>query len=227
VPERAEDQTVQSVNVGQDAIGFHVEGGFAPGEIARALWFHCIDPGESGDGTLVCDGRRVWAELSDGAKRAFSKRIKYALTIDEHAVPFGRTLANWKRVLEKTPSVARVELVDEARLAVWVVRDATLAVDGELAFANHIVEFWTCPPSHADSAFPTYEDDTPLPRAAVNEAVAVTGRLSRLIAWQIGDVALIDNWRVLHGRPGLRSEHRKVNLRLAKHLLTSPRAAPG
>ena len=66
-----EGKVAQKVDAGTDAVGLHIENGNSP--FAPDLtWFYCRTAASAGSQTTVCDGYRVWDELSPTARDAFA-----------------------------------------------------------------------------------------------------------------------------------------------------------
>jgi hypothetical protein len=148
------------------------------------------------------------------ARDCEAKGLRYSNVMpaaNDHASGMGRS---WQSTLKaQTPAEA------EARLAglgySWTWQDdgclrATTPVlkavydlgDGRKSFFNQLIAaFCGWKDSRNDPAKAiTLGDGTPLDRDAVMTAVALAEELAFDVPWQQGDVALVDNYVVMHGR---------------------------
>jgi hypothetical protein len=74
--------------------------------------------------------------------------------------------------------------------------------DGRRSFFNQLIAAyrgWKDPRNDPSRAI-SFGDGTPLDRDAVAQAIALADELAFDIPWRQGDVALVDNFRVMHGR---------------------------
>lgn len=213
-------EVAQKVDSGHDPIGLHVENGatpFAP----DLLWFHCVKAAASGSQTTVCDGYRVWDALSDRARQVFTAQpISYARTVPARL---------WKRLAAvlagdgREPQDTTVEdLYKQANPGADI--EFTELPDGGLhyryrVYAAHPTK-WSDRMAWANSLLgPSYNYEAPVIRFADGTAIpdevtaeyqAVTQRLTEEIAWQDGDIVLIDNSRVMHGRRAITDPDRTI-----------------
>ena len=202
-------KNVQKVDAGFDAIGLHCENAVAPAP-PEYVWFYCERAARSGSQTTVCDGARVWDKLSQETRSLFSAhRIKYARTFAPAA---------WKRwVAVEHPKVKNESEVTEAHLIELVSRfegqkvqplgDGRVYTEfcvpaihktaaGHWAFANSLLG----PSYNYEAPRIMTDDDRPIPESVWADVRAVTESLTEDIDWRDGDIALIDNTRVMHGR---------------------------
>jgi alpha-ketoglutarate-dependent taurine dioxygenase len=202
-------KNVQKVDAGFDAIGLHCENAVAPGA-PEYVWFYCERAARTGSQTTVCDGARVWEKLSEDTRALFSgHRIKYARTFAPAA---------WKRwVAVEHPRVKNENDVTEEHLLELVSRfegqkvqplgDGRVYTEfcvpaiykttsGRWAFANSLLG----PSYNYEAPRITTDDDHPIPDAVWADLRKVTEEITEDIDWRDGDVVLIDNTRVMHGR---------------------------
>ncbi|XXX78178.1 TauD/TfdA family dioxygenase [Sorangium sp. So ce134] len=210
----------QKVDAGVDAIGLHCENGnspFAP----HLCWFFCERAAAIGSETTVCDGHRVWDALTPAARRAFLDRdIVYSRHVEA---------AKWKSFvfhsLQGKKALEEITLDDLLSLADARPGTTIRACDGgsiyyeyqvpaarrtlfsdRIAFANSILG----PSYNYEKPRITFADREEIPPALLGEVVRVTEAMTVDIAWQNGDVLLIDNTRVMHGRRAIVDPRRTI-----------------
>ncbi len=71
-------------------------------------------------------------------------------------------------------------------------------VDGRKVFFNQLIAAFRGWKDASKSV--TFGDDSPIPLDSMNLAIELADELSFDLAWQAGDVAIIDNFLVMHGR---------------------------
>lgn len=210
-----EDDAIQTAEIGFQAIGLHSEMAYTPVR-PDLLVFSCEVPAASGGETLVGDGCAVWSALSPSARALLaSHRLRYHNVVRRPA---------WERMFGTGDPRRVVE-----RLAAVPDCTVTFADDGTLV-ATHLQ--WAVVdgprgPAYADSLhrFPTLEpdafvfglkktwvelEDGPLPTELHTEVHDACARCAREIGWHAGDVVVLDNWSVLHGRTAFRDPGRRI-----------------
>lgn len=210
-----------------EEIALHNENSYAtswPGE----LLFCCLVPAESGGATPLADVRRVLARLPDSLLREFERRGWMLIRNygDGFGLPWQEAFAS-----ERESDVARYcEAADVAcewlpggRLRTRQVRPALARHPrtGERLWFNH-VRFWH-PSSLApetremlteelgDDGLPydvRYGDGGAIPDAVVAEIAAAYEVEKEALPWGGGDVFLVDNMLVAHGREPFTGERR-------------------
>ncbi|UXY17142.1 TauD/TfdA family dioxygenase [Chitiniphilus purpureus] len=210
----------QKVDAGYDALGLHCENGNSP-FMPHLCWFYCEKAPKLGSQTTVCDGYRVWDRLSPQSQKAFLEQdIVYNRNVEE---------AKWKRfvfhMLQQAKPLEDIRLDD----LIALVNDPeqtritdngdgsihyafrTAAVHPTLfserpAFANSILG----PSYHYEKPVITFADESPLTAELLEEIASVSESVTDNLDWQDGDVALIDNTRVMHGRRAIVDPDRSI-----------------
>ncbi|GGL60663.1 protein AmbD [Streptomyces fumigatiscleroticus] len=221
-------EIAQKVDAGTAAMGPHLENGNGPFG-PDLIWFLCEKAAARGSQTTVCDGYRVWDRMGQRARELFTAQdIVYSRMVEE---------AKWKAFahhqMEDPEGLEDITVADIRDLVSDVL---TLDDDGSIAYsyrtaAAHPTLFgdrlsWANSifgPS-CDSATPrvTFADGTELPAWLKNELRTLTEEVTEELQWQDGDVALIDNTRVMHGRREIVDTDRtiyKAQSYLGRHLL--------
>ncbi|GMN02141.1 TauD/TfdA family dioxygenase [Erythrobacter sp. MTPC3] len=182
------------------------------------LFFYCEIAPDSGGATPLCRSDWVLAELEKHAPgfvtRAEKEGVRYTNVMpgcDDAGSGQGRS---WRSTL----SVSTREEA-EARLTVlgysweWQTDDSLRATtpalpairtisDGRRTFFNQLIAAfrgWADSRNDPNRAI-TFGDGSPITAGDMAPAIAVADELTEDLAWQAGDVALVDNFLVMHGR---------------------------
>ncbi len=209
----------QLVDSGTDAIGLHIENGATPYP-PDLLWFHCVTAARSGSQTTVCDGRRVWERLDEPTRRLFfDNPIVFARSVSEEQ---WRQFTAFSLGDGRRPS--EVTLDDLRHLAGLGHATITPLADGAVHYRFETraarPSRWSEEPVWANSLFgPSYNYEAPqirfadgrdIPQDVLDELARITEEVTEEIAWQDGDVVLIDNSRVMHGRRAITDSRRMI-----------------
>ncbi|MAY89085.1 MAG: hypothetical protein CML02_20470 [Pseudooceanicola sp.] len=213
------DANSQKVDAGIGPIGLHTENGNTP-VCPDIVAFYSPVAAVEGSQTTVCDGREVFGAMSDAQKARWQRDLIVERYLPEHL---------WKRYLaNEHPAISHPEEVTPEhveqfraaipnqefdmledgginyRLTVAPVRGSALS--GGQGFANAVLG-----PSH-NYAPPRYrfggadivnEDE-------VEEIRALAETCTHEINWQDGDIAVLDNTRVMHGRRAIVDTNRQL-----------------
>ncbi|MFJ2579537.1 TauD/TfdA family dioxygenase [Kitasatospora aureofaciens] len=214
-------EVAQKVDAGTAAVGLHLENGNSPFG-PDLTWFFCEKAAAQGSQTTVCDGYRVWDAASPEAREQFGQDIVYSRRVEED---------KWKAFVfhhlagRKEPKDITF---DDMRALVAGKEDSTtitLNPDGSMAYAFRTPAARTTlfgeRLSWANSIFgPSYNYEAPritfaqdgeeLPTALLDEMRTLTEKITEDLAWEDGDVALIDNTRVMHGRRAILDTDRTI-----------------
>lgn len=219
-PARAmsEDNT-QMVDAGLGPIGLHIENGNTP-VCPDVVLFYSERAAFEGSQTTICDGRAVAKRFGAALRARWSRPLTVRRRLPEIL---------WKRYLaNEHPAISRPEEVREEHilqfqaaipnqsfslnddgsldygLMISPIRASTLS--GGAGFANAILG-----PSHNYEP-PTYsfEDGEDVGRDEIEVIRTFAEDCTHEINWQDGDVAVIDNTRVMHGRRAIVDPERSL-----------------
>jgi alpha-ketoglutarate-dependent taurine dioxygenase len=206
----------------------------------RLLWFYCERPAAQGGETTLADGEEVFAALSPRAQDLFTgTRISYRRHLPDGLwqQAFQTTdLAEVERYCREhdtrmthDPTTGGVSTEHLA----WAVIPGR--GDRRDTFINNVVSLYLgelslkrgtaaetirglSGGSLSGPSFPIVvrmEGGAPVPGAVIKEILAINQRCAVALPWSAGDVVMVDNTRVLHGRLAYSGE-RNVYVRLGE-----------
>jgi alpha-ketoglutarate-dependent taurine dioxygenase len=218
--------TAQKVDAGYDAVGLHCENGNSP-FWPDLCWFYCETAPQQGSQTTVCDGKLVYEEMSDALREAFGAQdIVYARRVDAarwktyvfHALASrGRPLARADDAsfddllaLLEQPGTAQVVPNEDGsihyRFRTPAIRASRINPRETRNFANSIFG----PSNHYEKPLITFADGSAIPAPLLQQTESLCERFTTEIGWHTGDIVLIDNTRVMHGRRAIEDRSRSI-----------------
>jgi len=187
---------------------------FYPGK----LFFSCMIAPETGGATPICRSDIVFEQLAKSEPElvaALRKHgVRYSNTMPAKDDPNSGQGRSWRSTLSRdTKEAAETRLNELGYDYVWNA-DETLRVtspalpairelpDGSESFFNQLIAaFRGWKDSRNDpSKSVTLGNGEPLDVRALQTAIHIADEVSYDLNWQAGDVALLDNYRVMHGR---------------------------
>lgn len=194
------------------------------------LFFFCKTAAQQGGATPICRSDQLYAALrrSDPelAQMFFDKGLKYTTHMpaeDDHDSGQGRS---WKSTLSvETAKQAEEKLAELGYSWEWQNDGSLRAVtpvlpavrtleDGTEVFYNQLVAAymgWAGVRENPSSAI-TFGDDSDIPVAGLQKIVELSADFTFDLAWQDGDVALIDNKMTMHGRRPFTGDRKRMVL---------------
>jgi alpha-ketoglutarate-dependent taurine dioxygenase len=213
-------RAAQKVDSGDQAIGLHIENGATP-FIPDLLWFYSVKAAGSGSQTTVCDGLRVWEKLSPETREAFtSLPVSYTRDVPQELwQKFAAYCANDGRDPEEMTISDLYNLSnDYGTVKFHEIDDGGIRYEFSIYAARKVRGGSRI--SWANSIFgPSYNYDEPdirladghsIPETVLQECREVSDSVTEEINWQDGDVVLIDNSRVMHGRRAITDPDRTI-----------------
>jgi alpha-ketoglutarate-dependent taurine dioxygenase len=187
------------------------------------LYFSCLVAAESGGATPICDGRGLLADLEPRVRERFAARGVAYHQFLHGGYGFGKS---WQDTFETSDRGAVEEFLREARAEVgWAADDQlrvvlrrpgvrTHPVSGEEVWFNQADQWHpsNLPPEEAEVLLSVIRDEEDLPHRAtygdgspispedLASVRAAAGRHRLAVPWRAGDLMIIDNMLVLHGR---------------------------
>lgn len=213
------DESTQKVDAGLGPIGLHIENGNTP-VCPDIVAFYSTRAAFEGSQTTICDGRHVFEAFSKPQKARWSQRMMVTRTLPE--VLWKRYLANEHPAISRPEEVTHAHILQfkaaipdqdftlnedgslEYRIKVSPVRASSLS--GGLGFANAVLG-----PSHNyEPPVYTLDDGTIVSPEEIKDLRDIAEACTLEINWQDGDVAIIDNTRVMHGRRAIKDQNRQL-----------------
>ena len=191
------------------------------------LFFFCEQPANGGGATPICRSdwllERLHKVVPNFVDDCANKGVRYSQTMpaqDDLASGQGRSWRSTLSADDKT--AAETKLAQLGYTWRWQADDALSVTtpilpavrelaDGSRSFFNQLIAaFFGWQDSRNDGRRAiTLGDGSALDAVAMQSAVALAEELTVDLQWQLGDVALVDNLRVMHGRRPFQGE-RKV-----------------
>ncbi len=213
------DANTQKVDAGTGPVGLHTENGNTP-VCPDIVAFYSPVAAFEGSQTTICDGRSVLGSLNDAQRARWQK----PMTVERY---LPETL--WKRYLaNEHPAISDPEQVTDQHIEDFrnaipnqdfdrmddggIVYRLTLnpvrasVVSGGEGFANAVLG-----PSH-NYAPPRYSfgPDDPISAEEIEDLRAIAETHTHEINWQDGDIAVLDNTRIMHGRRAIIDDNRQL-----------------
>lgn len=213
-------KNVQLVDSGTNEIGLHCDNGTTP-LVPNVVWFFCERAATSGSQTTLCDGIEVWKALSAKAKiLLLAKPIRFSRNVPREL--WVKYVKHHFSHLASTDEISQ-EMLDGVFGSI-LGAVARINPDGSLflsqaVFAAHPT-FWKSDIAFANSIFtPSHNYEAPqisfdngqlIPEWLLEECREKSVELTTEIPWKSGDIILIDNTRVMHGRRKITDANRKL-----------------
>lgn len=214
------ESNVQKVDAGTAPIGLHTENSNTPFP-PDLVFFYCRKAASNGSQTTLCDGQVVWRFLSDDTRSLFrDHQLRISRNISEphwkEYVAFETeglnsadevTMEHFEAFRHRVPN-QKIELQDD--MSIFYSLDAPGArkslVSKQWAFANSIMG----PSYNYEKPLITFDNDQAISDEILEEIRVVTEAVTKEVQWQDGDVVMIDNTRVMHGRREITDTNREL-----------------
>lgn len=202
----------QKVDAGTHAIGLHIENGNTPMPPDVIAFFSELSA-KKGSQTTICDGHAVYQALSPELKTTFSQPMRisrylpqaiwqnYVATATSRADADQISLDDLDKFITATTSKTLTHHVEPQAdggvryvLQIPAIREDNLS--GQLAFANTLLG----PSFNYEKPEFTLANGQGVDDALIDELTQLCEKYTQDIAWQNGDVVILDNKRIMHGR---------------------------
>lgn len=206
------DNTILSVNDYQFDIKLHGEMYYQK-KMPLMLWFFCAHPASEHGETTVCDGRQFFEALSVELKSLFmNKKLKFTVQMNKE---------EWQKKYKTEDLNELKKNCYQNYTNLYIYPNESIRIE------------YVCPaiiPSRCgkyqvfiNSLLPTmqlnpqilkFEDDSEIPAEVMVELNEIAEALTTNIAWQKGDILMVDNTRIMHGRRAFTDAKRDIYIRL-------------
>jgi len=182
------------------------------------LFFYCEQAAESGGATPLCRSdilfQKMEAEIPEFAKACEEKGLLYTNIMPAENDPNSGMGRSWQSTFRaETKEEAESRLLELGYTWEWledgclkattpVLPAVRVLPDGRKTFYNQLIaafKGWKDSRNDPSKAI-TLGDGTPLDKEAVLKAADLAEEITFDVPWQSGDVALVDNYLVMHGR---------------------------
>ncbi len=213
------EENTQKVDAGLGPIGLHIENGNTP-VCPDIVTFFAARAAFEGSQTTICDGRDVWNGMSEVQKKRWgqpmtvSRRLPEALwkryLANEHPALSSPEEVTQEHILQFKAAVPNqdFELHDDGSLTYMLTLQPVRpsALSGGQGFANAVLG-----PSHNYEP-PVYQlaDGSIVSTEEIEELRDLAEDFTTEINWQDGDIAVLDNTRLMHGRRAIKDEDRQL-----------------
>ncbi len=184
------------------------------------LWFYCEHPPVSQGETTVCDGIQLYDRLGDTTRQLFDrKRIKYVRRYpdsDWQKIYQTEDLAEVGRLCQERETEFFLDPNDGSVVTSFVTTAYTHDVySGRRAFVNNILPVMVQQSRGNQHSKVFLDDDSPIPEGVLAEISESAEALTINVAWQQGDLVMINNTRCMHGRRQFDDTQREIYVRMA------------
>ncbi|MEV4170449.1 TauD/TfdA family dioxygenase [Nonomuraea sp. NPDC049709] len=203
---------------GGEALGFHAEDSYNPYR-PDAIWFLCLFEGSDGGApTGAVDGVRLLNELSP-RWREFCRAN--TLRFERHwgeetwrTAAGGATAGEVGQVLDSLPGFSHQFLPDGTLYTCCETPIVVRTPNGDDSFSNTMLQAMT------EQTFygMTLGDGTPVPRELLEIVERWAFEHEIEIGWSAGEVAVIDNYRMMHRRAEYHGKDRDLRARHCENL---------
>lgn len=207
-----EDATLLSVNDFKDEIKLHGEMYYQQ-NIPLLLWFFCAHPALKNGETTVCDGRQFFNELSSSTKELFSKKkLKYVGHFNKK---------DWQKRYKTDDLSVVKQICISNNTQIQINEDESI----DLQYICPAIHKSRCgkyqvfinsllPAKHIAPRSVFFDDNSEIPDDFISELNKIADKITTEISWQKGDILMVDNTRIMHGRRAFVDNQRDIYLRL-------------
>ena len=178
----------------------HSEASYSP-SWPEIIWFFCVKPPKKSGWTTICDGKKIYQDLSIKTKKFFlSHPITYKMDI-----PFSKNSIKKKpkKIRDWFVNVVGVKKskIDMNNKSIFIELErygvSQLRSSQEYAFSNHLQIILERDPQLLSWKI---NNKNKLPSQILSELKKTCLKNMYKIKWEKGDLCMIDNRRFMHGR---------------------------
>lgn len=198
------------------------------------LWFFCENPPSEAGETTLCSGAELYRRLGEPEREFFRRhRLKYIrrLTGDEWRLAFQMEdpegLRRWcdeneSTIAENPDGSVTIEYVspavrrDPAADAEVFINSLLIVHSAEQALRAGFAAKLSGLPREDSPLVVRTEEGEELPADLVERVGRVGKDLTAKVAWEKGDVLMVDNRRIMHGRRSCHDRGRRIYVRMGE-----------
>ena len=190
---------VRDVDLGNDAHTLHSEASYSASAWPEIIWFFCNIAPQKNGATILCDGQKLWKNLSSDTKTFFlAEPLSFDLEITFGKPRKGRGKQIWMSNTTGTKGFINWETGSfEFMQLMYAVNESRSGK--ELCFANHLLAELGKDPQIKNKFMKTMSGEK-VPDQFVDEVKQKSSELTFEQYWQDHDLIMIDNKRFMHGR---------------------------
>lgn len=188
------------------------------------VWFYCRRPAAAKGETTICDGSKIFANLHAAHQQLLEqKKLKYLRRYREE---------EWQKIYQADDIDEAAEFARSGGISVEIDRQEkvlhtqyicpaviTSRWGGHRAYINNMLTvLWQERVLGLTKSIVRFEDGSEIPDELVQDVRRVQQELVQEIAWTAGDIAMLDNTRILHGRHEFDDPERDVYLRMVREV---------
>lgn len=195
------------------------------------IWFHCVQPSAEGGETPIADSRQIFQQLDPALRQRFNdKRLMYVRNYGNGLdLPWEQAFNTEERAVAEAYCRANqiaFEWKDDGELRTRQVCQATARhpVTQDWVWFNqaHLFHVSNLPPAVQESLLAVVDDPLDLPRnvyygdgseleeSALAEIRGVLEQCTVRFPWEQGDVLMLDNMLVAHGRASFKGPRQVI-----------------
>ena len=185
------------------------------------MWFHCMVPPKMDGQTTIADGVKLYQALSDRSKEIFANnQLDYIRTYRDGEWQLWAATDDLEKVkayckangLTMTVTPENAVRTHSLRWAVVKPRWTD-----QLAFVNSIpIVMWQEVDLKSTRSVVRLADGSPIPPDVLEDMWNVCDANTHNIEWRPGDLVMIDNTRMMHGRRAFTGRERQISVRMAR-----------
>jgi alpha-ketoglutarate-dependent taurine dioxygenase len=207
-----EDATILTVNDFKDEIKLHGEMYYQQ-DIPLMLWFFCAHPPLKDGETTLCDGRQLFHELSSSLKDLFNKKeLKYIGHLDKE---------NWQKRYKTDNFKVVDEICKRNNYIMQINEDESIdlqyicpAIHPSRCGKYRVFINSLLPVKRRNPDVVSFDDNSEISDEIISEIDKLAEKITTEILWQKGDILMVDNTRIMHGRRAFSDNQRDIYLRL-------------
>ena len=177
------------------------------------IWFFCANPPLQDGETIVCDGEQFSQELCSSTKNLLNrKKLKFLGTLNKE---------DWQKKYKTNDLYLVKEICENDGMEVEIDEDESIKrqfitsaihksrTGQDYVFINSLLAAKQINPETV-----CFDDDSEITDEIMSELNEIAERISIEISCQKGDILMIDNTRIMHGRRAFEDPQRNIYIRL-------------